>query len=342
MPELRHDPIQKRWVIISTERSRRPSDFKVTSPPPDDKFCPFCEGNEDKTPLEIYSIRRDGTLPNTPGWEVRVVPNKFPALMIEGEHDRAGVGLYDRMNGIGAHEVIIEIPDHGSSMADRPLENLVKVFTVYKNRLIDLIKDRRFKYILIFKNHGRVAGASLSHPHTQIIATPVTPRTVAVELESARAHYQLKERCIFCDIIKQEIEAGDRIICIDENYVAIAPYASRHPFEAFVVPRAHRHDFGESTEEEIYQLAVMMKDLLVRLKLSLGDPPYNFLFHTAPNVIPQPRRPGYWETLSLDWHWHIEVLPRLTRTAGFEWGTGFYINPTRPEDAAKFLREVEV
>ncbi len=342
MPELRHDPIQRRWVIISTERARRPSDFNITAEEPIPDFCPFCGGNEDKTPPEIFAFRDKGTEPNSPGWKVRVVPNKFAALRIEGDLDRRGVGIFDVMNGVGAHEVVIETPDHTVNMADMPVEDLELVVKAYKLRLNDLKKDPRFRYILIFKNYGEVAGASLSHPHTQLIATPVTPKIVAQELDSAKNHYMLKERCLFCDVIDQEISSGERLIFENGDFVAIAPYASRFPFEVFLAPTRHSHDFGDIQEDQIGALCESLKDVLAKLKVSLSDPPYNFMLHTAPNTEAGPRRPGYWGTLEFDFHWHIEIIPRLTKVAGFEWGTGFYINPTLPEDAARYLREAEV
>jgi UDPglucose--hexose-1-phosphate uridylyltransferase len=342
MPELRHDPIQRRWVIIATERGRRPSDFAKLEPERSGGFCPFCPGNEDKTPPEIIALRPENTKPDTEGWEIRVVPNKFPALRIEGNADREAVGIYDKMNGIGAHEVIIESPLHDTSIAEQPLEHFQKIMKVYQMRLSDLKKDLRFRYILIFKNHGVTAGASLSHPHTQIIATPVTPRTVSMELESARRHYELKERCLFCDIIKQELQTGERIISQVDGMVALAPFASRFPFEVMVAPLEHSHDFAELSQDGIKALSKCLKDVLTRLKIALDDPPYNFMLHTSPNTQSENRRANYWVTLPADFHWHFEIIPRLVRTAGFEWGTGFYINPTPPEDAAGYLRDIEV
>ncbi len=339
MPELRHDPIQKRWVIIATERALRPHDFLIEPERKEVNFCPFCEGNEEKTPPEIFAVRHSDSERDRPGWRVRVVPNKFPALKIEGGLDRRGLGPYDRMNGVGAHEVIIETPDHVAHFSDLKPEQLKLVLATYRERLVDLRHDRRFKYILIFKNYGQAAGASLSHPHTQLIATPVTPRTVAVELQSARDHYHVKERCLFCDIIDYELDAQERIIARNDRFVAIAPYASRFPFEVFLAPLQHRHDFAEITEEEIELLAEIMRELLGRMKTTLNDPPYNFLIHTIPNTRSTPKRYAYWETIEHDFHWHLEIMPRLTRIAGFEWGTGFYINPTPPEAAARYLRE---
>lgn len=341
MPELRHDPIQRRWVIIATERARRPSDFVIEHDNFGSAKCPFCEDSEASTPPEIQAFR-NGTLPNSPGWKVRVVPNKFPALRIEGELERAAVGQYDRMNGIGAHEVIIENPAHEKDISDHSIEDLTEILKMYRERLIDLQRDPRFRYVLIFRNRGSVAGASLAHPHTQIIATPITPRTVANELQSARDHYNVKERCIFCDIIAQELQAHSRIVAADPDFVSWCPYASRFPFEMTLAPRQHAHDFATLDDVQIVKLARHLREVITRMKRSLNDPPYNYLIHTAPSYQYQSRRLGYWTTIDRDWHWHMEILPRLTKVAGFEWGSGFYINPTPPEDAAKFLSEVQI
>jgi UDPglucose--hexose-1-phosphate uridylyltransferase len=342
MPELRHDPIQRRWVIIATERARRPSDFSIERElPGNGKQCPFCYGNEARTPPEIRAFR-DIPSSDGPGWKVRVVSNKFPALRIEGEQERAAVGHYDRMNGIGAHEVIIETPQHDKDLPDLPIEDIAALMKMYRERILDLQRDPRFRYIIVFRNHGAAAGASLAHPHSQVIATPVTPRTVAIELQSAREHFQLKERCIFCDIIVQEMQTHSRVVTADADYVTWCPYASRFPFEMAIAPRRHQHDFAAQDDAQLMKLARHLREVILRMRHALSDPPYNYLIHTAPAFHHHAKRPGYWQTIELDWHWHIEILPRLTKTAGFEWGTGFYINPTPPEDAARFLRDVQV
>jgi UDPglucose--hexose-1-phosphate uridylyltransferase len=340
LSQYRYDILQKRWVIIASERGKRPDDFHVPQEEKEGGFCPFCPGNEDKTPGEILGVREPSSRPNSGGWKVRVVPNKFPALRIEGDPCREADGMYDRMNGIGAHEVVIETPHHNSNIADRGIDEIALVLQVFRDRLADLMNDTRLKYILIFKNHGAVAGASLPHPHSQVIATTVTPRTIALELNACRDHHQLKERCLICDIIKQEIDDRDRLIGVDDRFAAFCPYASRFPFEAFIAPRYHQHDYALATNDELRGLAAIIRDVLSRLKRGLNDPPYNLILHSAPNAKVEPRRSHYWDTIKFDFHWHIELLPRLTRVAGFEWGSGFYINPTPPEEAAKFLRSV--
>jgi UDPglucose--hexose-1-phosphate uridylyltransferase len=245
------------------------------------------------------------------------------------------------MNGIGAHEVIIETPIHDLDMADMTIEQLERVIWMYRERLQDLMRDGRLKYVLIFKNHGTAAGASLSHPHSQLIATPVTPLTLASELISAKEHYHDKERCLFCDVIHQELDSGDRVVLSSDRMVALTPFASRFPFEVFLAPRRHQHSFADIGDDTLRDLAVALREVLRRMKICLNDPPYNFLIHTCPNVKARPKRTTYWDTIEADFHWHIEIIPRMTGVAGFEWGTGFYINPTAPEEAAKYLREAE-
>jgi UDPglucose--hexose-1-phosphate uridylyltransferase len=333
LPELRKDPVTGRWVIIATDRAKRPTDFvreKVQIH--GSGFCPFCYGNESKTPPEIHAYRSDGSARDTPGWTLRVVPNKFPALGIEGVLNRQGEGLYDKMNGIGAHEVIIETPNHKLTLATMPTRSVEDTLWAYRDRIIDLKKDRRFKYILIFKNHGEAAGASLEHTHSQLIALPVVPKRVREEVDGARGHYTFKERCIFCDIIRQETEKGVRLILENQDFVALAPFAPRFPFETWIVPKLHQCAFEECQKHEFEQLAPLLKDMLARLDRVLDYPAYNYIIHTSP----------IGEAAEDYYHWHLEIMPKLTKVAGFEWGTGFYINPTPPEESAKFLRETSV
>ena len=333
MPELRKDPVTSRWVIIATDRAKRPTDFvreKVTIH--GSGFCPFCPGNEAKTPPEIMAYRPDGSGRNQPGWTLRVVPNKFPALGIEGTLNRQGEGLYDKMNGIGAHEVMIETTDHQLTLATMPIRRVEDVVWSYRDRILDLKKDRRFRYILIFKNHGAAAGASLEHTHSQLIALPVVPKRVREEVDFAREYYNYKERCLFCDIIRQEAEAGIRVVSENLGFVAVAPFAPRFPFEIWILPKVHQSAFEESQKYEFEQLARILKEMLMRLDKVLESPAYNYIIHTSPLT----------ETNNDHYHWHLEIMPKLTKVAGFEWGTGMYINPTPPEEAARFLREAVI
>ena len=328
MPELRRDPVVGRWVIIATERSRRPSDFTAAPRPRKGGPCAFCGGQERQTPEEVWALRPGRGEPNGPGWQLRVVPNKFPALRIEGELEPTGEGLYDRMNGVGAHEVVIESPDHDAVIEQLPVPHLAEVFRAYRDRINDLAKDPRLEYVMVFKNHGDPAGASLEHTHSQLIATPVVPLMVEEELAGALQHLKLRQRCIWCDIIRQERQARTRIVFEHDGFVALAPFAPRFPFETWVLPAAHRSRYEETPAEALTGLATVVARVLGRMRTFLDDPPYNFMLHSAPL-----RRPA------LDhFHWHLEIIPKLTRVAGFEWGTGFFINPTPPEEAAKYLR----
>jgi UDPglucose--hexose-1-phosphate uridylyltransferase len=332
MPELRKDPITERWVIISTERGKRPSDWPAEPKVRSGGFCPFCPGNEDKTPPEVHAIRPGTDQKNVAGWKIRVVPNKFPALQIEGDLNRRGEGLYDVMNGVGAHEVIIETPDHLAELADLEVDQINEVLLVFRARMLDLKNDTRFRYILVFKNHGLSAGASLEHSHSQLIATPIIPKRVMEELEGAKGHYEFKERCIYCDILRQELQTDKRIVVKTEDYVSVEPFAPRFPFETWLLPVKHHSHFEGMDLRDYYGLAAVLKETLLRINRTLESPHYNFILHTSP-VQDAPL---------LEYHWHIEIIPKLTKVAGFEWGSGFYINPTPPEMAAQHLRDAQI
>jgi UDPglucose--hexose-1-phosphate uridylyltransferase len=318
-------------VIISTDRQKRPNDFRLERAAIlGREHCPFCPGHEKMTPPEVLSYRQNGSPPNTPGWEVRVVPNKFPALQVEGMLDREGEGMFDRMNGIGAHEVIIETPDHDRGLAAMSEAEIERVLWAFRERMLDLKQDHRLRYILVFKNQGAEAGATLEHPHSQLIALPIVPDFVREEIEGARRHFEVKERCVFCDIIHQDLADGRRVIQENADIIALAPYAPRFAFETWLLPKRHGARFEEAAKHEYESLARLLKAVLQRLDRALETPPYNLIVHTSP----------FSENVPDQYHWHIEIMPKLTRVAGFEWGTGFYINPTSPEEAAKVLRAV--
>ena len=332
MPQLRKDPVLGRWVIISTERGKRPTDFSHDREAARGGFCPFDEGNEDKTPPEVLAFREGKTKPDTPGWKVRVVPNKFPALSIEGDVDRAGEGMYDKMNGVGAHEVIVETPEHDVDFADLPPNQIDLVTRAIQERMLDLQGDTRFRYIQVFRNRGSAAGASLEHPHSQLIALPILPKRVIEELAGSKRYYGYKERCVFCDIIAQETWTKSRIVCENEAFIAVAPFAARFPFEVWVLPRRHQPSFEVMNEATRHAYSLVVKETLQRVNAALDDPPYNLIVHTSPCG----------ERDLKYYHWHVEIMPKLTKVAGFEWGSGFYINPTPPEEAAQYLREVVI
>ena len=275
------------------------------------------------------NVLRPSGVANGPEWTLRVVPNKFPALRVEGELQREGEGLYDKMTGIGAHEVIIETPDHMATLSDVEEKRIEDLFWAFRDRVIDLKKDSRLRYTLFFKNHGESAGATLEHSHSQLIALPVVPKRVLEELEGAKKYFEYKERCVYCDIVRQELAAGTRVVMDSDHFLVISPYAPRFPFETWVVPKTHHSHFETISPQAIQDLASVMRSTLRRIDKTLERPPYNFVLHTAP--LQEASIPHY--------HWHIEIIPKLTRVAGFEWGSGFYINPTPPEESAKFLRD---
>jgi UDPglucose--hexose-1-phosphate uridylyltransferase len=329
LPELRKDPITGRWVIIATDRAKRPGDFiRQPVPPAHQTVCPFDAGNENKTPPEVLAYRNGGGR-DQPGWRVRVVPNKFPVLGIEGNLNRQGEGMYDKMSGIGANEVIIESPDHAATLSDMPDHQIAEVLYAFKDRVNDLKRDRRFRYIILFRNYGEAAGASLEHPHSQLIALPVIPSVVKEEVDASREFYEAKERCIFCDIIHEESSAGARLISETDRFTVLAPYAPRFPFETWILPKQHASHYEDSEPALLDNLAWVLRSTMRKIDKVLERPSYNFIVHSAPV---QEAQLAYY-------HWHIEIIPKLTKVAGFEWGTGFYINPTPPEEAARFLRE---
>ena len=284
------------------------------------------------TPHEVLAYRQNGSAPNTPGWELRVVPNKFPALQVEGTLDRQPDGMFDRMNGIGAHEVIIETPHHDRSLASMSEPEIERVLWAYRERIVDLKRDGRLRYILVFKNHGAAAGATLEHTHSQLIALPIVPDFLRQELSGARRHFEVKERCVFCDVVHEDLLDGRRIIQENADIVALAPYAPRFAFETWLLPRRHGARFEEAPRHEYESLARMLKSVLQRLDRALESPPFNMIIHSSPLS----------EDTSPFFHWHVELMPRISRVAGFEWGSGFYINPTSPEEATEVLRAVKL
>ena len=333
MSEVRRDIVTDTWVIIDTENDqipRLPVRESVIS-----GDCPFCEGKEAQTPSEIYAVREKGQA-NGPGWRLRVIPNIKPILRIEGELEKEGVGVYDMVSGIGANEVIVETPDHVRNFFELSEAQISLVLATYRQRIDDLHKDKRMRYILIFKNHGPLAGAStMTHTHSDLIALPATPVRVKQKLSGAQEYYGYKERCLFCDIMQQEIEMGDRLIFQSKYFVVFAPYASRFPFEILILPKRHAYAYKLIEDAEVADLAAVLKKTCKNMYDILDDPPYNLILCDSPNLLP---KQNYWKTIKSDFHWHIEITPRMYRTTGFELGTGFYINHMAPEKAAGLFR----
>lgn len=329
MHELRKDPLLSRWVVVASD-SKLPDEYRVLPEKAEENSCVLCAGREKETPPEIAAVR-EGNI-----WWARVIPNFRPVLHVEGELGRRGMGMYDSMNGIGANEIIIESPYHDKLPEDIGIEQISRVIRLYRSRVADLERDQRLRYILIFKNSGKGAGAIYSHPHSEVMATPIIPKLIKEELDGAKQYYAYKERCIFCDMMREEARVDERVVFESRDFVAFSPFASKFPFELWILPKRHNCAFQDAGDGEMEDLSLMLTTVLRKMKRVLKDSPYNYFIHTAPNRIP---RRNHWHTLGDDYHWHIEIIPRLLRTSGFEWGSDFFVLTTSPEDAAKYLRE---
>ncbi|MDK2820741.1 MAG: UDPglucose--hexose-phosphate uridylyltransferase [Clostridia bacterium] len=331
MPELRQDPVSKNWIIIATERAKRPSSFKsIQEGKNSSSNCPFCPGHETETPSEVLCFRDKDTKPNTPGWQVRVVPNKYAALSPEAEVSTNKDNFFHSMNGMGVHEVIIEGPEHDKFFSELKHEHATLILKAWQQRHRQLQQNKNLKYIQIFKNHGKAAGASLEHPHSQLIATPLIPTSTQMEIERLKSYHDENNSCLICDLLIKELEAGFRIITINKDFIAFCPFASRFPMETWIVPQQHQASFNECKEEQLEMLAATLQDILGRLRQIADDPPFNLVLYTAPL---QQKEQLY--------HWHFKLLPRLSIVAGFELGTGIHINPTPPEIAAQYFNKNE-
>jgi UDPglucose--hexose-1-phosphate uridylyltransferase len=331
MHELRKDPLFTRWVAV-LERSRRPEDYKPVQEERTEGPCALCAGHEEEAPPEVEAVGRAGN----PGWSVRVVEAPERVLLTGGDLGRKGVGMYDKMNSVGADEIIVESPEHGKRPEDLGPGHFGKVLETYRSRAAAIKEDARMRYVLICMNSGPQAGARYSHPHSRVIATPVIPFRVKTELDGAKEYYSYKERCLFCDIMDEEQRAAERMVRESEHFIAFCPFAPKFPFEFWVMPKRHSCAFEEIAPGEVEDLGRMMTALLKRMREVLREPPFSYVIHTAPNMVP---KRDQWHTLGDDFHWHIEVMPKLVRTSGVEAGSGFYVLGTSPEDAAKYLRE---
>jgi UDPglucose--hexose-1-phosphate uridylyltransferase len=331
MPELRQNIITREWVIIATERARRPDEFirpkKAVDPVPAfEPGCAFCPGNESMSAVETYRVAdRDG-------WQVRVVENKFPALSREGDRVRRIDGVYRSMSGVGFHEVVVEHRRHDLSPALYSVEDLSRILVAYKERYRQIRKDTRVEAIIIFKNHGESAGTSLAHPHSQIAATPIVPTQVRHRLDEAIRFFDETGECVFCTTLRRELADRIRIVASTDSFVAFIPFAALSPFHLWIFPVRHCSSFDEIEEYEITDLAVTLRTVLGKLYYGLNDPDYNFSIRSIP------AREGEREYF----HWYLTVIPRIVRTAGFEIGSGMHINTSLPEESARFLRGVQI
>lgn len=339
MSELRQDPVSQRWVIIAQDRENRPNEFidlpvaRVSRP------CPFCAGNECDTPdaVAVYSTDRATSHAGRPDkWQVRVVPNKYPAVRSDRNGPVRDEPLGRWSSAAGVHEVIIESPDHVASQTELDDDQLRLTWLAYRDRLNEHARDKRWQYGQIFKNVGAAAGSSIEHAHSQLIVLPHVPSDISAELSSARQYYEQHQRTIFSDLIERELASGERIVAVDDQFVAFCPFASRFPYEVWLFPRRPQARFQAFTgqretaasDDEMGAMGSFVQKILRRIEAVLNRPAYNFFLHTAP-----------FDSLPHDYyHWHVEIFPRLTKAAGFEWGTGYFINPVAPEEAAAALR----
>ena len=335
MSQMRKDIFTGGWVIVAETDTVTPADFDFKRFTRETRFCPFCETNEASTPPEVFAIRNPGSSPNGPGWSVRVVPNSNPRLRIEGELGRRAEGFHDLMNGVGAHEIIVETPRHDRSLHELEIHEISDVIRAHVARITGLEGDKRMRYVLIFKNYGEEAGAhTISHSISQLMALAVTPRSIKTKLMVARDYFAVKERCIYCDVLQQELNEQRRLIAENADFVAFAPFASRFPFEMGVFPKSHSSAFSRITSGQIENLARILRDVLQKLDQTLGGPPYNLLLQDRPFLRP---RAGYWNTIEDDFHWHLQILPQIVRVTGLEWASWFFYNPVPPEMAARCL-----
>ncbi|MER2599022.1 MAG: galactose-1-phosphate uridylyltransferase [Caldilineales bacterium] len=332
MAELRQNMATKQWVIIATERARRPEEFAdwshssvVAALPAHDPHCPFCVGNEEGDGMELLRI------PALPApWKVRVVKNRFPALDQHGERLRHFDGVYRSISGVGYHEVVVETPQHNVSPAQLGTEEMALVFDAFQARGMVMATDERIEHVIYFKNHGPRAGTSLLHPHSQIIGLPMVPYDVRARDEEARRYFDDTGACVYCVMLQHELQDGGRVIAENEDYVAFLPYAALSPFHIWILPREHQSSFLTVSPVSLRRLAALLCDLLGRLHGGLNDPDYNVVLRSAPVKA--------WCADHL--HWYVSLIPRVTQTAGFELGSGMYINTALPEHSAAFLRSL--
>jgi len=342
MPELRQNPISKDWVIIAPERRKRPDQFrhhtvqkKISTPDREEKAqCPFCPGNEEICGKAVLAYHEEPGEDAQPKWTLRVVQNKFPALVegIETSRITEGAGnFFIKMNGVGYHEVVIEHPEHFQTIATMPCQSVESIISSYIERYQALIQKPTVELITIFRNSGPGAGTSLRHPHSQIIASPIIPIHIRHMVEEAVRYFDTTGRCIYCTMIEQEKISGKRIISETDHFIAFAPFFSRSPFETWILPKKHRASFAKICPNEKKDLARVLIDMLQRLYHGLDDPDYNYMIHSAP----------YQEDPADYYHWHLQILPKLYKVAGFELGSGIYLNSASPEENAKYLQEIK-
>lgn len=341
MSELRQDPLERRWVVAAPERARRPwvaplSALRVDA---EEEPCAFCPGQESRTRPQILMLKEDASaLP----WQVRVFPNYYPMLAVESAPERRAVGLCDAMGGVGAHEVVVETPDHRPDLGDLTVDEVALVVRAWRERVVDLYRDRRLRQVMVFKNRGALAGSTMSHAHSQLVGLPLVPARHRRHLASMRDHHRRSERSLVLDLARQELEHGTRVVRSAGGLLTFAPFASPFRYLLRIVPLTQRPFFCELGVEGIRALAEALRDAIRRLRLGLGDLPYNLCLFIEPNVRAEGWPGGYFDTLEKDFQWYVELIPRLAPQGGVEWGGELYVNSTLPEDAAAHLRQLDV
>lgn len=333
MPELRQNIILKDWVIISTERAKRPEQLKEDRDirnvviPTYDKDCPFCPGNSDEKIQPIYQEEDDNG-----DWLIQVIPNKYPAVIDSDKNMQSNMdGIFRWMDAVGHHELFIESPDHSLTLATMDIKTIHRVLRVYQKRYIDLMMHDNIESVILFRNHGRRAGASQQHPHSQVIAIPIIPPDIMSRMNESLRYYEEHRSCIFCKLLESELGTMERVVIESPHFVAFVPYAAKSPFHLWIYPRRHEPSFAKVNDDELKDLAAVLRGITRKLYFGLNNPDYNLIVRSTPK--------GYGH--SRFFHWYITIVPRLTRTAGFELGSGMFINPTIPEDNAEYLRGVK-
>lgn len=326
MPELRRDPTSGNWVVVGHKHIR--IDNRST--------CPFCPGNESLTPPTIREVRReDGS------WAIRCFPSRDLLFVIEAPEEKKAEGIYDKMSNVGAHEVVVETPDHVrmfSNFAPNELELLIRF---YQERVYDLKRDRRFRYVQIFKNHGELAGSYIFHPHSHILATPILPQRIENELKNAKDHYLRKDRCLYCDIIRQEMREGKRVITENAHFISFCPYAPRFPFETWIVPKKHTESFEDIKENDVLtSFVLILLETMKRIEKLMNA--YTLVYHTSPNFEQLEIESEEDPPVSLYFHWHLEIMPRDYRASKYKREEEFYVNTLTPEEAARILKAQKI
>ncbi len=330
MPQFRLNLITREWVIVNSDRARRPAEFRrVTVRSPRPRYldsCPFCPGNEAESEEALLRLPEKGD------WRIRVLKNKYPVLSMEGEPRRTMDGPRRMVRGVGLHEVVVESPLHDMSPAFLEKGHVADILRIYRARFRSAFEDRRVEHVIIFKNHGPSSGTSIGHPHSQIVATPVVPARFRDRLLASMHYFDDTGRCLKCEMIENELSDGVRVIMESPHFITFIPYAALSPFHTWIFPRRHMASFSSITEEETADLAVHLKTILLKLSLGVDDPDYNYAISSS-----SPRHAE-----SEFSHWYISIIPRLIETTGFELGSGIYVNPSIPENNAAYLRGIEV